>query len=134
MQDALISVILPVYNVERYLPKCMDSLFAQTYANLEFLLIDDGSGEACARLCDSYLQKDARVRVFHKPNGGLSDARNYGIARAQGQRQQMRDAAAADIHIFVIAVARVEFLNKVRFRSGIRHIFIRKQIVDVETA
>ena len=85
MQDALISVILPVYNVERYLPKCMDSLFAQTYANLEFLLIDDGSGEACARLCDSYLQKDARVRVFHKPNGGLSDARNYGIARAQGQ-------------------------------------------------
>ena len=85
MQDALISVILPVYNVERYLPKCMDSLFAQTYANLEFLLIDDGSGEACARLCDSYLQNDARVRVFHKPNGGLSDARNYGIPYAVGE-------------------------------------------------
>lgn len=85
MRDALISVVLPVYNVERYLPKCMDSLFAQTYENLEFLLIDDGSGEACARLCDSYLQRDVRVRVFHKPNGGLSDARNYGIARASGR-------------------------------------------------
>ena len=80
----LISVILPVYNIETYLPKCMESLFCQTYKNIEFILVDDGSKKECADLCDSYMLKDNRVVVYHKTNGGLSDARNFGIERAKG--------------------------------------------------
>lgn len=83
--EPLISVILPVYNIEAYLPKCMNSLFCQTYDNIEFVLVDDGSKKECAELCDSYIQKDNRVVVYHKVNGGLSDARNYGIERAKGE-------------------------------------------------
>lgn len=84
-ENPLISVILPVYNIENYLPVCMDSLFRQTYKNLEFILVDDGSENVCAELCDSYKVVDPRVKVFHKLNGGLSDARNYGFHKAAGQ-------------------------------------------------
>lgn len=85
MNLPLISVILPIYNIEHYLPKCMESLFAQTYKNLEFIMVDDGSSDKCAKLVDDYLKKDDRVVVYHKENGGLSDARNYGIVRAKGE-------------------------------------------------
>ena len=85
MDTPLISVILPIYNIEQYLPKCMDSLFGQTYNNLEFVMVDDGSKYECAKHVDGYLNKDARVVVYHKENGGLSDARNYGIIRAKGE-------------------------------------------------
>lgn len=86
MEKPLISVILPVYNVESYLPACMESLFAQTYGNLEFVMVDDGStSEECARMCDEYSRLDDRVVVFHKENGGLSDARNYGIRHSHGE-------------------------------------------------
>ena len=85
MNNPLVSIILPIYNVEYYLDKCMQSLFAQTYRNLEFIMVDDGSEKECAKLCDTYLKKDSRVIVFHKNNGGLSDARNYGIERANGE-------------------------------------------------
>jgi len=79
-----ISVIVPVYRVEQYLKKCVYSLLAQTYDNYEILLIDDGSDDNCPRMCDQYGKMDDRVKVFHKKNGGLSDARNYGIQRMQG--------------------------------------------------
>ena len=85
MDGPLISVILPIYNIENYLTRCMDSMFRQTYKNLELIMVDDGSTDNCPSLCDAYGLKDSRVRVFHKPNGGLSDARNYGIERAQGE-------------------------------------------------
>lgn len=85
MREPLISIILPVYNIEQYLPKCMESLFGQTYKNLEFVLVDDGSEIACKNLCDEYAKQDSRVVVYHKANGGLSDARNYGIKRARGE-------------------------------------------------
>ncbi|MEY8255896.1 glycosyltransferase family 2 protein [Clostridium perfringens] len=81
----LISVILPIYNIEKYLPYCMDSLFKQTYKNLEIIMVDDGSNKECSELCDYYAKKDKRVVVYHKQNGGLSDARNYGIKRAKGE-------------------------------------------------
>lgn len=84
MSNHLISIILPIYNIEQYLPSCMESLFAQTYTHLEFIMVDDGSDSICAALCDKYAAMDSRVRVFHKSNGGLSDARNYGIERAKG--------------------------------------------------
>ena len=85
MSEPLISVILPVYNIEHFLPQCMDSLFVQTYKNIEMIIVDDGSGEKCSELCDTYGNMDGRVKVFHKENGGLSDARNFGIMKAKGE-------------------------------------------------
>ena len=81
----LISVIVPVYNVEKYLAKCIDSIIAQTYTNLEILLVDDGATDSSGAICDEYAQKESRIRVIHKENGGLSDARNRGIAEARGE-------------------------------------------------
>ena len=81
----LISVIIPVYNVEKYLKRCVDSIVAQTYKNLEIILVDDGSLDACPKICDNYAEKDKRITVIHKQNGGLSDARNFGIKAAKGQ-------------------------------------------------
>ena len=80
----LISVIVPVYNVEAYLNRCVDSILTQTFTNFELMLVDDGSTDGSGSICDSYLDKDSRVIVFHKPNGGLSDARNYGLDRMSG--------------------------------------------------
>lgn len=79
-----ISVIVPVYNVEKYLPRCIDSILSQTFTEFELLLIDDGSPDNCGKICDEYVAKDSRVRVFHKPNGGVSSARNLGLDKAQG--------------------------------------------------
>lgn len=79
-----ISVIIPVYNVEKYLDKCIKSVIAQTFSSLEILLIDDGSTDNSGAMCDSYALNDARIRVIHKQNGGLSDARNRGIEEASG--------------------------------------------------
>ena len=83
--STLISVIIPVYNVEKYLKKCIDSVISQTYSNLEIILVDDGSPDNCGRICDDYAQKDDRIIVIHKKNGGLSDARNAGIEICKGE-------------------------------------------------
>lgn len=80
-----ISVIVPVYNVEKYLPRCLDSIINQSYTNLEIILIDDGSSDNCPEICDKYAEKDRRIIVIHKRNGGLSDARNTGIESATGE-------------------------------------------------
>lgn len=81
----LISIILPVYNVEEYLSDCINSVIKQTYSKIEIIIVDDGSNKRCSDLCDSYKQIDNRVVVFHKTNGGISDARNYGIEMATGE-------------------------------------------------
>lgn len=80
----IISVIIPVYNTERYLEKCVDSVLNQTYQNLQVILVDDGSTDLSAQICDSYTEKDNRVQVIHKKNGGLSSARNVGLDVAHG--------------------------------------------------
>lgn len=80
----MISVIVPVYKVEKYLDKCVQSILAQTYRNFEILLVDDGSPDNCPQLCDGYAQKYDCIRALHKSNGGLSDARNFGIEHARG--------------------------------------------------
>ena len=80
-----LSFIIPVYNVEKYLPQCVDSILSQTYKDFEVILVDDGSPDNSGKVCDAYAQKDHRVRVIHKPNGGLSDARNVGMAAARGE-------------------------------------------------
>ena len=84
MSEPLVSVIIPVYKVEPYLRPCADSVLAQTYKNLEILLVDDGSPDTCPQICDEYAKKDPRVRVIHKENGGLSDARNAALDIARG--------------------------------------------------
>lgn len=83
--NPLVSVIIPIYKVETYLPKCIDSVLNQTYQNLEVILIDDGSPDNCGLICDEYAARDPRIKVIHKPNGGLSDARNAGMAASTGE-------------------------------------------------
>lgn len=85
MQSPEISVVVPVYKVEQYLPRCIQSILQQTYEDMEVILVDDGSPDKCGAICDEYAKKDSRVQVLHKPNGGLSSARNAGIEQARGQ-------------------------------------------------
>ena len=80
-----ISIIIPIYNVEKYLERCINSIINQTYSNIEILLIDDGSTDSSPTICDNYQKKDNRIKVIHKQNGGLSDARNKGIEIATGE-------------------------------------------------
>lgn len=85
MEQCLISVIVPVYKVEEYLPRCVESILTQTYRNLEIILVDDGSPDWCGEICDEYAKKDSRIHVVHKKNGGLSDARNVALDIANGE-------------------------------------------------
>lgn len=85
MGEKLVSVIVPIYKVEAYLEKCIQSIQNQTYRNLEIILVDDGSPDQCGKICDRYKERDERIRVIHKENGGLSDARNFGIDAATGE-------------------------------------------------
>lgn len=80
----MISVIVPIYNVERYLPQCLDSIVSQTYKDLEIILVDDGSTDSSGRICEDYANNDSRVKVIHQSNGGVSDARNNGFKIATG--------------------------------------------------
>ena len=81
----MVSIIIPVYNAEKYLLRCVKSILVQTYPNFELLLINDGSTDGSKELCDSLLLKDNRIKVFHKQNGGASSARNYGLDKAIGK-------------------------------------------------
>lgn len=81
----LISVVLPIYNVEKYLCRCLDSVIAQTYKNIEIILVDDGSPDNCPKICDDYEKKDSRIKVIHQQNGGLSAARNAGLEASSGK-------------------------------------------------
>ncbi len=81
----LVSVIVPVYNIEKYVRKCLDSLTSQSYENIEIIVVDDGSTDGSGEICNGIALADKRVKVFHKKNGGLSSARNYGIKKAKGE-------------------------------------------------
>ena len=85
MKKGFISVIVPIYKVEKYLRRCVNSILRQSYTKLEILLIDDGSPDACPEICEAYAKTDSRVRVIHKENGGLSSARNTGLEIAEGE-------------------------------------------------
>jgi glycosyltransferase involved in cell wall biosynthesis len=85
MMDSLVTVIVPIYNVEEYLNRCVDSIVNQTYKNLEIILVDDGSPDNCPVMCDEWAKKDSRIRVIHKENAGLGMARNTGIENASGE-------------------------------------------------
>lgn len=80
-----VSIVVPIYKVEKYLRRCLDSILNQTYSNLELILVDDGSPDNCGKIADKYAETDRRIRVFHKENGGLSDARNHGMRYVTGE-------------------------------------------------
>lgn len=82
----IVSVIIPIYNVEKYLRECIESVLVQTYTDFELILVDDGSPDNCGKICDEYAAKDNRIRVIHKENGGVSSARNCGIDNAKGSQ------------------------------------------------
>lgn len=81
----MISIIVPIYNVEKYLPHCINSILQQRYQNIELILVDDGSSDGCSAICDVYAEKDPRITVIHQKNSGVSVARNVGLARAKGK-------------------------------------------------
>ena len=85
MDNYLVSIILPIYNVEKYLDRCIQSILNQSYENLEIILVDDGSPDRSSEICDEYRKSDQRIKVVHKENGGLSDARNAGLILAKGK-------------------------------------------------
>lgn len=109
VSDPLVSIIVPVYNVERYLDECVSSLLSQTYGNIEVILVDDGSTDGSGALCDRMSCKDSRVRVLHKENGGLSDARNYGLREASGEWISFVDSDDYVSPIFIEALLRAAF-------------------------
>lgn len=107
----LVSIIVPVYGVEAYLCDCVESILYQTYSNFEVILVDDGSPDGCPHICDEYAARDGRVRVVHKRNGGLSDARNAGLDAARGTWVGFVDSDdAVDPHMFerLLACAKTE--------------------------
>ena len=83
--EELVTIVVPVYKVEKYIDRCIKSILNQTYKNLEIILVDDGSPDNCGKICENYAQKDKRIKVVHKENGGLSDARNAGISISNGK-------------------------------------------------
>ena len=98
MDKPLISIIVPVYNVEKYLPRCLDSIGSQTYPNWECILVNDGSSDSSGAICDEYAQKHSRFIVYHKNNGGVSSARNLGLEKMKGEWCTFVDADDVLLH------------------------------------
>ena len=114
MLQPLISVIVPCYNVMEYLPKCVESILSQTYKNLEIILVDDGSTDSSGKICDGYAAKDNRIKVIHKKNGGLSDARNVALDVMKGEYVTFIDSDD------YVANDYVEFLYKLIKKNDVR--------------
>ena len=113
MNDKLVSIIVPIYNVEEYLEDCINSLIAQTYKNIEIILIDDGSKDRSGKICDSYSKIDKRIRVIHKKNEGLSSARNKGLEESKGEYISFIDSDdKIDIDFIALLMEHIE-KNKV---------------------
>ena len=90
--EPLVSIIVPVYNAQEFLERCINSVLAQEYTNFELILVDDGSTDNSGAVCDSYLNRDARIRVIHKENTGVSDSRNQALDEAKGEYLQFLDS------------------------------------------
>ena len=129
--NELISIIVPVYKTEKYLEKCVDSILQQRYENIEVLLIDDGSPDNAGKLCETFAKADHRIRVIHQENGGLSSARNTGIAQAQGSY-----LAFVDSDDYIAPDMLFEMMNALQESNsdiaicGIKRIYSDKEVVD----
>lgn len=141
MKDIVISIIVPIYNIEQYVKKCIDSILQQTYKNLEIILVDDGSSDACYTICDKYAEKDSRIKVIHKKNGGLVSARKAGANIASGKwviNVDGDDWIEKDyIQKYVSAIEKEESdiiwsLSYTRDYNGISYICGKKQSIDLE--
>lgn len=120
---AFVSIIVPVYNVEEYLLPCIDSILGQIYPNFELLLVDDGSTDGSGAICDDAMSVDPRIQVFHKQNGGLSDARNYGMRLAQGKYITFIDSddtVAPDFLSIMVAKAEAQNADIVQCNFALR--------------
>lgn len=123
--NLLISIIIPVYKVEAYLDDCVKSVLGQTYRNIEVILVDDGSPDNCPAMCDDYGRQDRRIRVIHKPNGGLSDARNQGLKSATGDYVLFLDSD--DFYIDNEAVS--QLVAEVQKNPAIDIVFYRRTTI-----
>lgn len=145
-ESSLISIIVPVYNVEKYLNKCIESLIKQTYDNIEILLIDDGSTDGSAIICDIWETKDRRIRVFHTMNRGVSHARNCGLAHARGEYVGFVDAddwIESDMYFKMVSTLKethaeicigeytndIENKRMIKFQKGEISIFSRDEVI-----
>ena len=130
MQNPIISIVVPIYMVEQYLPRCIESLINQTYGNIEIILVDDGSPDKCGVICDEYAVKEKRITVVHKANGGLSDARNAGISIAKGDYLLFVDSddwLEPDACESCLKVAKEHNADIVTF--GVKQIWGKKKII-----
>lgn len=125
-----ISIIVPIYNVEAVLVNCINSIINQTYSNLEIILVDDGSKDNSGKICEDFSRKDDRIKVYHKPNGGLSDARNYGLDRATGEYISFVDADDYIISNFYEYL--VDLMKRERDIDIAQASFVRIDIDDIE--
>lgn len=136
MPSYVISVIVPIYNVEEYLDRCVESIVNQTYKDLEIILVDDGSPDNCPQMCDSWAEKDNRIKAVHKENGGLSDARNVGMQFATGEAVSFIDSDDwIELNMFENMIAQMERDNSDVVSCGVRWIeengnLFRKVTVD----
>lgn len=122
-----ISVIVPIYKVEDYLHRCVESIINQTYTNLEIILVDDGSPDNCSKICDEYAEKDSRIKVIHKKNGGLSDARNAGLLIATGEYISFIDSDDyIDINMYKSIITYMEKHDLDIAECGIKHVYSNK--------
>ena len=108
----LISIIIPIYNVEKFLDRCIKSVIAQTYTNIQIILVDDGSPDMCPEMCDYYAKLDKRIEVIHKKNGGLSDARNAGLHMAKGEWVTFIDSDDMISNSFIESLYKTAIDNK----------------------
>ena len=119
MKQPLVSVIVPIYKVEPYLRRCLDSIVKQTYTNLEIILVDDGSPDGCPQICDEYAARDKRIVVIHKDNGGLSDARNAGLDICKGEYISFIDSDDWVANIYIEAMLKATITNNAEiFNEG----------------
>ena len=131
-KDVLVSVVVPVFNVQDYLCKCIDSILVQTHDNMEVILVDDGSTDASSSICDEYAKKDRRVRVIHKDNGGLSDARNCGLSKCTGDWVSFIDSDDFVAPVWLEALLHAALSCECRM-SGIRYEGVFQDGLSFET-
>lgn len=137
-ENILVSIIVPVFNVQDYLCECIDSVLNQNFSNYELIIVDDGSSDSCPEICDQYSKKDNRIKVIHKENGGLSDARNSGILKAKGKYILFLDGddkfLQNDLFFDFLNKSETEivFFNSIHESEHKRHWIEKNKIINVK--